>query len=86
MKQDFEKRLKLIEERNLRVEQDKAWETSIVRRLLIAATTYLLVGVYLIWLKVESPWLNAIVPVLGFTLSTLALQSVKSIWLKNRQE
>jgi hypothetical protein len=31
----------------------------------------------------DSPFVNAIVPTLGFTLSTLSLSFFKKIWLKN---
>lgn len=80
----IEERVKVIEQRNKRVEDDKAWETSLLRRLLIAVITYILVGFYLIWLDVARPWLNAIVPVVGFLLSTLVLQWAKKIWLERR--
>lgn len=39
MKSSLEKRLKTIEERNRRVETEKAWETSVTRRLSIAVLT-----------------------------------------------
>lgn len=85
MTKDIEKRLSTIEERNKRVEADKAWETSILRRLLIALITFVLVGLYLTWLDVSRPWLNAIVPVLGFSLSTLVIQRIKALWIAKRQ-
>lgn len=37
---DFEYRLQAIEQRNFRVETDKAWETSLTRRLSIVLLTY----------------------------------------------
>ena len=43
----IEERLSSIEERNRRVEADKAWETSWTRRLLIAVLTYGVIAVYL---------------------------------------
>ena len=83
---DLEKRLAAIEERNRRVEDDKAWETSVLRRSLILTTTYVIIGVYLSWLDVSLPWLNAIVPALGFLLSTLAMQKAKEFWLRRRND
>ena len=85
MSKDIEKRLSAIEARNRRVEDDKAWETSWTRRIAIAVLTYLVVVSYLHFVIHIDPWLNAIVPVLGFMLSTLAIQKAKEIWLKNRR-
>lgn len=78
----LELRLAKIEARNERVEADKAWEVSWQRRILILALTYLLVLLYFLIIEVEKPLLNAIVPTLGFYLSTLTLSVVKTIWLK----
>ena len=43
---DLEKEIKKIQERNKRVELDKAWETSLTRRLCIMGLTYIVVIVY----------------------------------------
>ncbi len=75
-------RIKKIEERNKKVEQDKAWEVSLTRRLFLIIFTYLAVGIYFKFIKVNSPWLNAIVPAIAFMLSTLTLPLLKKIWLK----
>lgn len=64
----LEKRISLIEKRNQRVELDKAWETSYVRRLLLIIFTYLSIGLYMWAIKVSKPWLNAVVPSIGFLL------------------
>ena len=80
----IEERLELIEARNKRVEDDKAWETSWTRKVSIALLTYLVVVSYLHFVIHINPWLNALVPVIGFLLSTLAIQKAKEIWLKRR--
>ena len=80
----IEERIEIIEKRNKRVELDKAWETSAIRRILISIITFILIGMYLSWLKVNNPWLNAIVPVVGFIMSTLVVQKVKIFW-QNKQ-
>lgn len=72
-----------IKERNKRVEADKAWETSKTRRFLIAVLTYFVMVLFLYVINVPRPWLNAVVPTLGFLLSTLTLSIFKKIWLKN---
>lgn len=81
----LEKRIAIIEERNKRVELDKAWETSLVRRGLLILFTYLSVGLYLQVIAIPNPWLNAIVPSLGFLLSTLTLPIFKKWWLTPRR-
>jgi sterol desaturase/sphingolipid hydroxylase (fatty acid hydroxylase superfamily) len=80
---DLEKRIKEIEKRNRRVESDKAWETSLTRRALLVAFTYLAVGFYLNAINIPEPWLNAIVPAVAFMLSTLTIPVFKKIWLKH---
>lgn len=74
--------IKKIKERNKKVEIDKAWETSKTRRLLLIIFTYLAIGFYLQAIKVDRPWLNAIVPSIGFLLSTLTLSFFKEFWKK----
>lgn len=74
-----------IKERNRRVEDDKAWETSYARRALLAVFTYLAIAVYLLAIQVPRPWLNAIIPAAAFMLSTLTLPFFKNVWLKHRR-
>ncbi|MEI7792395.1 MAG: hypothetical protein WCI57_02840 [Candidatus Berkelbacteria bacterium] len=75
-----------IKARNVRVEDDKAWETSSARKIIITIVTYLLVGAYLVFLGVNKPWLNALVPTCGFVLSTLTISFVKKRWLEARKK
>jgi len=81
----LEKRIKAIEQRNVRVESDKAWETSLIRKALIALLTYLTITLFFISINTPSPLINAIVPTLGFLLSTLSLSLFRKIWEKNRK-
>lgn len=76
----LEERLSAVEERNKRVELDKAWEISWTRRTLVTAFTYLAIGLYLRAIEITNPWLNAIVPTIGFLLSTLTLPFFKKLW------
>ncbi len=82
--QQLEKEINALKERNARVDADKKWETSYARRLLLIAFTYTAIGLYLQAIKVPNPWLNAIVPAIGFMLSTLTLPFFKRVWLKMR--
>lgn len=72
--------------RNKRVDTDKAWETSLTRRGLIAGVTYFVVGFYLSLLKVDYAWLHALVPPMAYMLSTLSLSIVKTIWIQKLYE
>lgn len=78
--EQLEQRVAAIEERNRRVEVDKAWETSATRRLIILAATYLVLGCYLWAIDIPRPWLNAMVPTVGFALSTLVLSPARRWW------
>ena len=79
LKEEIEK----IKLRNSRVELDKAWETSWTRRLFICLLTYLVVVIYSLTInKISNIWLSSVVPVIGFTLSTLSLKFIRKIWEK----
>lgn len=74
-------RLQAIEHRNKKVELDKAWEGSTTRKLLIVFFTYISIGLYMWAIGVTDPLLNAVIPSLGFTLSTLSLPYFKKWWI-----
>ncbi|MBI5734035.1 MAG: hypothetical protein HY973_03790 [Candidatus Kerfeldbacteria bacterium] len=82
--ESIEQRLQTIEERNKRVELDKAWETSWTRRLLLSLFTYLAVSLYFWAMGISRPWLNAIVPAVGFMISTLTMPFFKKLWLRRQ--
>ncbi len=82
---DVETEIEKIKERNKKVEADKAWETSFIRKICICILTYIVVVVYSILIKnITNIWLSSLVPVIGFTLSTLSLKIVRNIWEKNK--
>lgn len=74
--------VELIKHRNERVEADKAWEISWTRKILLIIFTYISIGSYMFAIGVNKPWLNAVVPSIGFLLSTLTLPYFKNLWLK----
>lgn len=76
----LEERVETIEKRNREVEQNKAWESSWTRKLLIIIFTYLSIALYLKFIVGIDPWINAVVPSLGFLLSTLTLPFLKNLW------
>ena len=77
----IENEIKKIKERNKRVELDKAWETSWTRRICICVLTYIVVVIYsYIVRNYDKIFLSSLVPVIGFTLSTLSLKYIRKIW------
>lgn len=73
-----------LEERNKRVEADKAWETSWTRRLFLAALTYVFAVLVLQSIDTPNVHLAAVWPPVGYLLSTLSLPPLKRWWLKLR--
>lgn len=80
--EELEKEIEKLKERNRKVELDKGWETSFTRRGLLIIFTYLAIGFYLNAINIANPWLNAIVPSVGFLLSTLTLPYFKNLWIR----
>lgn len=82
---NLEEKIIKIEERNKKVELDKAWETSWTRRICIMILTYIVVIIYSYLIRnFDNILLSSLVPVIGFTLSTLSLKLVRNIWSKNK--
>lgn len=83
---ELENEILKIKERNKKVELDKAWETSLTRKICICVLTYIVVVIYSLLInKISNIFLSSLVPVIGFTLSTLSLNLVRNIWEKNRK-
>lgn len=80
LKQEIEK----IKQRNRRVEKDKEWETSAIRKVAIAVITYILITIFLIILDVQRPFVAAIVPAVAYLISTATLNALKNWWLKKQ--
>lgn len=81
---NIEDRINKIEERNKRVELDKKWETCWTRKISIMILTYIVVIIYsYIIKKYDNIFFSSLVPVIGFTLSTLSLKVVRKVWEKN---
>ena len=82
---DIEDEIQKIKLRNKRVELDKAWETSGVRRICICILTYIVVIIYsYIVRNYDNIFLSSLVPVIGFTLSTVSLKYIRKLWEKNK--
>lgn len=80
--EQIKQQLDAIQARNKRVEADKAWETSWSRKLLIAILTYIVVVLFFFAAELPEPFINAIVPSLGFVISTSTVPFFKRWWIK----
>ena len=78
---NIKKEIEIIKQRNKRVEADKAWETSLARKIIIAVLTYIVIVVFFYFAGLPKPFTNSIVPTLAFILSTLTLPFFKRLWL-----
>lgn len=83
---ELKERIKEIEERNFRVENDKAWETSFIRKIIIIILTYIFAVLYLTVADNSNPFFGAIVPCAGFYISTQSINIIKKIWIKGRKK
>lgn len=78
----IEEQLEAIAERNQRVEMEKAWETSTTRVLSVVLLTYALMSLTFSIIGVQEYFINAIIPTLGYFLSTQSLPIIKRRWLQ----
>lgn len=82
--QKLKNEIEELKKRNQRVEADKAWEISGARKVLVAILTYIVIVIFFYFASLSKPFLNAIVPTLGFLLSTFSIPFFKKLWLKRR--
>ncbi len=82
---NLEQDIRVIKERNLQVEADKAWELSWTRRIVIAVGIYLIAAFWLRIIGVSNIFQNAVVPAVGYLLSTLSLPFVKQWWASKKR-
>ena len=79
----MKKEIESIKARNQRVELDKAWEISYTRRIIITVMTYIVIVIFLVLIKAPYPFLSALVPAIGFFLSTLTLPFFRKWWMND---
>ncbi|MFI3241655.1 MAG: hypothetical protein R3Y43_03725 [Alphaproteobacteria bacterium] len=78
---NIEQEIEKIKQRNTKVEADKAWEVSRIRKLIVAFLTYFVMICVMFSLGLDSPFIGAIIPTLGFLLSTVGADLIKKIWV-----
>ena len=79
--EQLKQEIETIKVRNKKVEADKAWETSFLRKVLITILTYFVIVLFFSVANLSKPFVNAIVPTLGFILSTLTVPVFKKFWI-----
>lgn len=80
--EELEKEITAIKNRNKDVEADKAWETSKARIFVITLITYVLASLVLYIIDIKEFFFGALIPTLGYFLSTLSLPIIKKWWVK----
>ena len=79
--QKLEGEIGAIKDRNARVEAEKAWETSWFRVGSIMAVTYVIATVALYAIGNDNLLRNALIPTIGYFLSTQSLPFIKQWWI-----
>jgi len=82
----LEKDIEEINIRNKRVETDKAWETSLTRKIFIAISTYLLIFLFMVMLGIDKPFISSLIPAVAYLISTASLEKIKSNWLERKNK
>lgn len=82
MDADLTDEINAIKERNRRVEADKAWERSMLRIGSITLITYIIAALVMYAIGVADYLLNALIPSIGYFLSTQSLPAVKQWWIR----
>ena len=82
--QEILEEIKKIQKRNRRVSIDKAWEVSSTRRFFVASLIYIIATLWLVTIGDSLALLKAIVPSLGYIISTFSLPMVKKQWIQSK--
>lgn len=82
----LESKVNSIIMRNKKVESDKAWEISKLRRLILAIATYIIILYFLILIEAPNPYFNAIIPAAAYLIQQYSLPYLKNWWIKNNRK
>jgi len=85
MNNNLETDIERLKERNARVELDKSWETSWTRRIFISIITYVVAIIWLYLIKENGVYFKAVVPTVGYLLSTMTIPQLKKFWINSRK-
>jgi hypothetical protein len=76
--EELKREVELIQERNRKVEADKAWETSLFRIGFICLITYITTAIVFYFIGVKNFLISALVPTIGYYLSIQSLPFIKN--------
>ncbi len=79
---DIQEEVRQIQDRNKRVEADKAWEVSLFRHLVVFVLTYATAFLFLYIVDAKNAWMAAFVPAVAFFISTATIGPLKNWWIK----
>lgn len=79
---NLEEKIDAINERNKKVEADKAWEGSNFRIFSLCIITFIIASFVMYFIGVQKYLLNALIPTLGYFLSTQSLPFIKKWWIR----
>jgi len=74
---EIESRIEKIEARNKQVTAEKSWETSRTRVLSVIVLTYVVLVLSMQILSLPNPFVSALVPTIGYYLSTVSVGVIK---------
>lgn len=77
----IESELQTLQQRNRRVEIDKAWERSRTRICALCIATWVIVSFVFFTIGIERYLVSAVVPTVGYYLSTRSLPFLKKWWI-----
>lgn len=84
--EQLKKEIENIKARNRRVEADKAWETSWIRTLFVALSTFILALGFMLLVEEREPFGKALIGTIAYIMSTSTYGMLKNWWLeKNRR-
>lgn len=83
---DFlQKQVDALKRRNFEKDRGKEFESSYTRVIFLMIITYCTLCAYMAFvLKTGNPFLDAIVPTVGFNISTWSLPYIKELWIQGR--
>ena len=80
----LEAEVSALQKRNKSVEAEKAWETSWTRAGSLLVITYIVAALALSAIGNDAPLRNALIPTVGYLLSTVSIPFLKRWWIESR--
>ena len=74
--------IEALQQRNFDKDRGKEFESSYTRVFFLMFVTYWTLFGYMYIIDTNNPWLDAIVPTVGFNISTWGLPVVKEYWIQ----